>query len=189
MSSHQTAKLSRQLLAQVKTLPQFQQLSQALELLAANANLRDRLHHLASDVNLTDQERNQSLNQLISQIQIPLLRDYFLNMIAQGHWWIFQKEPLDYFDQFVSSFQRQSDEIKVVHVVLAIEIDVAFLADFFTEMLKQQVMINYKVKPKIIGGIQIKIDNLVYDYSVRTKLRLFEKEWIKSLTDNTSKLT
>jgi len=78
-----------------------------------------------------------------------------------------------------SSFYREHKNIKEVVLTTAIDIDKSISQQFANdveEKLNCDVEIVTNVKPEIIGGVVVRIDNLLLDMSVETQLRNIKSE-------------
>jgi F0F1-type ATP synthase delta subunit len=111
-----------------------------------------------------------------------------LDEIGEQQFWIFNAGKVDYFDKFVQAFQESIETAAIVNVLTAIPLNPADLeksARYFSDMLGRKVVINHDVNPMILGGAIVKIENYVFDYSLRYKFRTFDSQWLSSLDKTT----
>jgi len=59
------------------------------------------------------------------------------------------------------------------------------IAKQLSDSLERQVMLDLKVNPSIVGGAQIRVGNLVFDYTLRSKFNQFERQWINRMARTT----
>ena len=119
-------------------------------------------------------------------MEIPTLYEFFSDQLADYSFWIFSSGQIDYFDKFVQAFQKATKDVGVIYLTTAVEISAADLKAISKNLGKSfgyQVAINHEVNTGILGGAQIRIENLIFDYSLRSKFRHFQKEWLKSISD------
>ncbi|NMB56909.1 F0F1 ATP synthase subunit delta [Candidatus Beckwithbacteria bacterium] len=184
-------KLAKDLIEQIYTTLELKQISIALESLAQNKNFKNHASELVDDEGLTNQVKKQELLALISQLEIEKLTDFFAKILDNECFWVFSAKQFDYFDNFVQAFQIKTEDIKLIHLVTAIDLqekDLQKISLDLSETFKKHVIIHLQINPKIIGGIQIRIDNLVFDYSLKAKLGQFQRQWISKLEKTSSLL-
>ncbi len=181
-----STELAQSLLSNIHTTHTLKTISHALEKLSQNKGFKIHTSEIIGDDSLTDTQKKNQLLYIIKSIDIPILNDFFADQLADNSFWLFSSGTIDYFDKFVGEFQKATENIKVVKISTAVALDAPDLKAIAANLSKwysYQVMLEHEINPTIIGGIQIQIENLVFDYSVRSKFRHFTKEWLRSITD------
>jgi len=181
-----SVELAQTLLRSIYTVQTLKDVSHALEKLSQNKGFKIHTSEIIADDSLTDSQKKNQLLYIIKSIDIPLLNEFFTDQLADNSFWFFSSGTIDYFDKFVGEFQKATESIKIVKIVTAVSLDAADLkaiAQNISKWYSYQVLLEHEINPGIIGGIQIQIENLVFDYSVRSKFRHFTKEWLHSITD------
>lgn len=179
-----TRKLSLQLLNGIYTTAILKQVSDALEDISQNTTFKQHASSIVTDENLTDNQKRTQLLYLIRGIEIPHLYEFFSDTLNKDQYWLFHSDKIDYFDKFVQDFQKSTEELKIVHLVSSISLvtsDLKGIAKSLKDNLGFKVLINHEVNRSIIGGVQVKIENYVFDYSLRHKFQQFQRQWLKSL--------
>lgn len=183
--------LAQSLLASIYTTETLKNISHSLEKLSQNKGFKIHTNEIINDESLTDTQKKNQLLYVIKSIDIPILSEFFTDQLADNSFWLFSTGTIDYFDKFVSEFQKATEGIKVVKISTAIALETADLKAIAINLSKwynHQIILEHEVNPAIIGGIQIQIENLVFDYSVRSKFRHFTKEWLRSVMDTQNTL-
>lgn len=122
--------------------------------------------------------------QLFQDIPIPTLQSFFTEVFSEGEFWLFSSKQFDYFDEFVREFQLSTEKVQIVQLVVAIEMyprEQMVIASELSKSLERQVILDLKINPAIVGGAQIRIGNLVFDYTLRSKFNQFERQWINRM--------
>ena len=47
-------------------------------------------------------------------------------------------------------------------------------------MLGKPAVVNLQIKSTILGGVQVRIENLVFDHSLKEKFKQFQRHWLSS---------
>lgn len=186
-----TSQLVSKLMDQIQTATLLKSVSQTLEELAQDRRFKLHTNAIVTDESLTDQQKKRQLSHLIKSIELPILVDFFDNEALDASLWLFSSERIDYFDQFVREFQLTTENIEVVHLVTAIELPATDLTKITKDLSKAfgyKVILKHEVNPKIIGGVQIKIENLVYDFSLKLKFQQFQQQWVSTFEKTETKL-
>jgi len=178
--------LAKELIEKIYTTDTLKRISDALEKLSQNKGFKDHTNDIINDDSLTDSQKKNQLLYIIKSVEIPTLYEFFSDQLADYSFWIFSSGQIDYFDKFVQAFQKATKDVGVIYLTTAVEISAADLKAISKNLGKSfgyQVAINHDVNTGILGGAQIRIENLIFDYSLRSKFRHFQKEWLKSISD------
>ncbi|NMC36186.1 F0F1 ATP synthase subunit delta [Candidatus Beckwithbacteria bacterium] len=177
-------KLAQKLLEQINTTSELKKISVALETLSQSKNFKSHANDVVNDKKLTDSLKKTQIIDLFSDFEIPLLQTFFRELLGDKEFWLFDSDKFDYFDEFVQKFQLLTEKVMVINVVAAVEvlpIDLTKMAKDLSKALDKQVIIHLQVDPKIMGGAKIRVGNLIFDYSLRSKFSQFERQWISQL--------
>ena len=177
-------KLAQKLLDQINTTSELKKISVALEALSQSKNFKSHANDVVNDKKLTDSLKKTQIIDLFSDFEIPLLQTFFRELLEDKEFWLFDSDKFDYFDEFVQKFQLLTEKVMVINVVAAVEvlpIDLTKMAKDLSKALDKQVLIHLQVDPKIMGGAKIRVGNLIFDYSLRSKFSQFERQWISQL--------
>ncbi len=176
--------LSKKLLSKLPTTVALKSVSQSLESLAQNTSFKNHASSIVADPHLSDSQKKTQLLYLIRSVNEPVLYDFFADELSQENYWLFTFDKIDYFDKFVQTFQQATETLKVIHLVTAINLETHEIEDIGKRLAQYfgfSVVINLEVNPAIIGGLQARLDNVVFDLSLRSKFHSFEHNWVKSL--------
>lgn len=182
----QVETLSQTLLEKIHTTQTLKRVSDTLEELSQNPNFKEHTSAIVGDTSLTKIQKVTQLLHVIKGVELPLLYDFFKNNLNENSLWIFEHDQINYFDKFVQAFQMTTEDIEVLTLATAIELKPDDLIDYakdLSETFKQKVVIHHQVKPEILGGAQVKFQNIMFDFSLHTKLQQFEREWLESLKE------
>lgn len=180
--------LADELLSQINTTAELKQVSVALESLTQSSAFKSRAREVASNMNLTNAIKKSQLLFLFKDIDVPVLYTFFSDMFSDNEFWMFSSKQFDYFDEFVQTFQMITEKVLVVNLVTAIEIkvpDLKLIAQNLTKSLGSHVIIHLQVNPGIVGGLQARVGNLVFDYTLRSKFHQFQRQWIAQVAKTT----
>lgn len=175
-------KLSIELINNLYTASDLKRASLVLEALAQSPAFKKKALAIVNSQDLTPNLKKQQLINLLKDINMPLVVDFFKKVIDREDFWVFDSKQFDYFDQFVQYFQLKTEDVLIVNLVTQVEVkyeDQQRMSDDLTESLKKKVLLHVQVNPKILGGAQVRVGNLVFDYSLRSKFRQFQREWLK----------
>ena len=181
----------KSLLENMYTTRSLKEVSETLEELAEKASFRNHASAIVTDTNLKKEQKLTQLQYLIRGVEAPFLVDFFQKYITEDNIWLFSNDKLDYFDQFVQTFQMATEEMGVVTMTTAVplnEDDLKLIAEDLSKSFGYKILIDHAVNPSLVGGTQLQIENLVYDFSLKTKFQQFEKQWLSSVA-KTSKDT
>lgn len=184
-----TQSLVRQLLENVHTSQALKSISQTLEEISQNPAFKDQANEVVSDATLTTKQKKSQLLFLIKTIDDSILYEFFSDILSSHTFWIFQNNRIDYFDRFVQGFQMATEEVGVLHFTTAIDLHPPELKAIATDLstaLGYKVVLDHEVNQGLIGGVQIRVENMVYDFSLRTKFQQFQRLWLNSI-DKTNK--
>jgi F-type H+-transporting ATPase subunit delta len=174
-------KLAKQLLAEVYSTTELKKISLALEGLSHATGFKSDARTIVSNARLSDEAKATQLLALLKEVDIPTLQSFFTGVFSEGEFWLFSSKQFDYFDEFVRAFQLATEQVLVVQMVIAIEMyprEQMVIAQELGKSLERQVVLDMKLNPAIVGGAQIRIGNLVFDYTLRSKFNQFERQWI-----------
>lgn len=179
-----TTLIADKLIAVIATASVLKQVSDTLEELTQDTSFKDHAHAIVTDPNLTLPQKRTQLLYLFRSLDTTPLYQFFTDFINQETLWLFDHSKIDYFDKFVAAFQTRTQMVKILDLVTAIELTDAEktkIASDFSKFFGAKVIVNHEINTAIIGGVQAKVDNLVYDYSLRFKLLSFERQWLQTL--------
>lgn len=185
-----TQTLADKLLSLIFTTVTLKDVSISLEEIAQNKHLKNHASKIVNDASLTTTQKKRQLNYLIGSIENPVVHDFLLDEIGDDEIWLFDNEKIDYLDEFVQTFQLTTETTKVLHLTTAIALSGSQLTTISRDLTHEfgyKVILEHQVNPNLIGGIQVKIENYVFDFSLRSKFQQFQREWLSSL-DKTTKL-
>jgi len=177
-------KLAAKLLSQVWSTSELKKISLALEGLSHESSFKSNARTIVANSRLSDEVKATQLMQLFQDIPIPTLQSFFTEIFSEGEFWLFSSKQFDYFDEFVREFQLSTEKVQIVQLVVAIEMyprEQMVIASELTKSLERQVILDLKINPAIVGGAQIRIGNLVFDYTLRSKFNQFERQWINRM--------
>jgi F0F1-type ATP synthase delta subunit len=179
-----TYKFSQRLLNRIYTSNVLKHISNALETLSQNVTFKEHANAIVSDSNLTDAQKRTQLLYLIRSVDVPLLYDFLSDELTSSQYWLFTSDKIDYFDRFVQEFQNATESIKVIHIATAIDLnasDLQTIAESFSTTFGYKIIVDHETNTAIIGGVQVRLENLIFDYSLRTKFQQFQRHWLASL--------
>jgi len=185
-----TKQLVDKLLSQIFTSPTLKEVSFVLEDLARNKQFKNHAARITEDSDLSPGQKKTQLGYVIQTVENKLVYNFFSDLIGTNDIWLFNNSKIDYFDEFVREFQQSTEGINILQITTANQLSESQLKNIARDLTTEfgvKVILNYHINPSLIGGIQIKIDNYVFDYSLRTKFQQFQREWLASL-EKTSKL-
>ena len=184
MATKATDSLVSKLLDTIFTTSTLKEVSEVLEELSQDKRFKAHCNGIVSDYSLTDSQKKRQLSYLLKTIEIPVLHDFFSDQLGNDVLWLFASEKVDYFDKFVRQFQLATEEVEIIYLVTAIKLEGEELKNIAKDLTKSfgyKVILKHEVNPAIIGGAQIRVENMVFDYSLRTKFQQFQRTWIASL--------
>ena len=190
MKKSDTYILVERLLSQIFDTQTLKAVSMELEELARNKHLKTHAASIVTDSTLNPSQKKRQLNYLLSNLENPIIQSFLSDEIDAGKLWIFDTEKIDYLDEFVQLFQSSTESISVLLLTTALELSdtqIRTISRDLTQELGKKIVLNHQVNQSIIGGVQIKMDNYVFDFSLRTKFQQFQREWLASL-EKTTKL-
>ncbi len=176
--------LAQHLLSNIFTTTDLKMVSVALEQLSQNQSFKHHAHEIATDTRLTDSVKKTQLLHLFKDINIPILYTFFSDMFSKHEFWMFSSKQFDYFDEFVQTFQLATEKVTVVNLVTPVDLlppDLTKISQDLAQSLGTHVVLHLQVNPGILGGIQVRIGNLVFDYSLRSKFHQFQRQWIAQM--------
>src|SRR5690606_27264288 len=186
-----TEDLVDNLINRLFTTKALKEVSGTLEELSLNKTFKLHVNSIVSDTTLTDSQKRRQLSYVLKIVDEPILLDFFDELLQKNGFWLFTAGKIDYFDKFVQQFQKATEEIELVYLVTAIDLAPPILKDISLDLSRSfgyRVIIKHEVNPAIIGGVQIRVENLVFDLSLRTKFQQFQRAWLHSLTTTSKKV-
>jgi F-type H+-transporting ATPase subunit delta len=185
-----TKRLAVKLLSQIYYSQTLRLISETLDDLSLNKHFKDHAHAIVTDGSLTDSQKKTQLSFLIRSIDVPQLHTFFTHCIDHQELWLFQSGKTGSFDRFVRTFQQLTQEVDIVYLTTAVPLTDAFIkstAKDLSRSFNRPVVINHQVDRSLIGGVKVKVDNFIFDYSLKYKFRQFQRIWLKTLSStNTS---
>jgi len=150
-----------------------EQLQQHQTLLHANVNLRRVLENPGIDV----QVKTSIVTALLERTQpAPLMRNFFILLV--------DKDRLRQLDAICEYYERMANEELrrvVAQVTTAFELDVQqrqVVTDKIAAATHKDVTLETRVDPSILGGLVVRVNNVILDGSVRGQLARMHKAWI-----------
>jgi len=187
MNQIQTA--ANQLLTSLFTTESVKKVSLTLERLSSNTSFKKHAYEIASDENLSTGQKGRQFASLLTKVEVVELVDFFEQLFKNGELWMFDSQTFDHFDDFSQAFQLAVDQTTIVHFVTAIDLpplELKQIGQYFSEVLNKHALLNHHVNKEIGGGAQVRIENLIFDYSLKARLKRFEKKWIDSLVSTST---
>ncbi len=184
-------KLAHHLLDMINSAAELKKVSVALETLTQSKAFKSHANSIVNDEHLSDYLKINQIQILFQDIEIESFQKFFQELLEKKEFWIFSNEDFDYFDKFVRIFQMITEEVLVVNIVVAIELkpkDLIAMGQDMSKKMGKKVVIHSQVDPKIIGGAKIRIGNLVFDYSLKSKFNQFKRQWISQLSKTSEML-
>ena len=179
-----------QLLTDIHVSKQLKEVSMILEQLSIDKNFKKQALIIASDERLSNTLKKTQMLYLFKDIDNSLVYDFFSDMFSSQNYKLFNSRQFDYFDEFVKKFQMKTEELLIVNLITAIELkqkDLIEIAIDLSDNLEQKVIIHPQTNASLMGGAQIRIGNMVFDFSLRSKFHQFQRQWLASM-EKTSKL-
>jgi F0F1-type ATP synthase delta subunit len=179
-----TSKFSQLLIERIYTTNMLKHMSDTLESLSQNKAFKQHAQAIVTDTHLTNNQKRTQLLYLIRTFDSPLLYEFLSDEMTSSHYWLFHTDKIDYFERFVKEFQSAVESVVNVQLATSVPltaVDLENISSSFSSMLGQHVVINHEVNKAIIGGVQLRLENLVFDYSLRTKFQQFQQQWLSSL--------
>jgi len=180
------------LLKSIYTTKDLKVVSATLEALVTRDELKQAAHEVVMDDTLSDGQKISQLQKLFSGVSQEHIHTWLDMMFEEKQFWLFDSKKFDMFDEFVKVFQLKSDELVIVHMGTAIPLydeQIREFGHYFSEQLDGLSVINLQVNPEIMGGALVRINNLIFDYSLRAKFKRFEIKWIDSLSQTQEMLS
>jgi F-type H+-transporting ATPase subunit delta len=150
-----------------------EQLQQHRALLRANVNLQRVLENPSIDV----QVKTSIVTTLLERTQpAPLMRNFFILLV--------DKDRLRQLDAICEQYERMaSEELHrvVAQVTTAFELDAQqrqVVTDKIAVATHKDVTLETRVDPSILGGLVVRVNNVILDGSVRGQLARMHKAWI-----------
>jgi ATP synthase F1 delta subunit len=190
MKKSDTQILVDRLLSQIFETETLKAVSMGLEDFARNKHLKTHAQSIVDDSTLNPSQKKRQLNYLLSNVENSIIQNFFSDEIGAGKLWIFDTAKIDYLDEFVQAFQQSTESIGILLLTTAVELSptqIRTISRDLTQEFGRKIILNLQINQSIIGGIQVKIENYVFDFSIRTKFQQFQREWLASL-EKTTKL-
>lgn len=125
--------------------------------------------------------RKQTVLTKVNNIQSDILKSFFVALIGDNNLFLF--EP-GHFKSFMVDFESIAKKIVFMSLTTSIELtpeDLHILSETLSKRMKCWVKVDQTVDETIIGGVIIKNDNYILDYSLKARLTNFASEWKKTL--------
>jgi len=183
--------LADQLLKSIIDTQTLKEVSAGLEELSQNKHLKTHLNAVVSDSSLTSDQQKTQLSYIIRGIESTVVYSFFQSLIDEGELWVFQSGKIDYLDRFVQTFQQATHQAELVSLITAVpleEDDLSKISHDLSQAFGKHIILSTAVKASLIGGAQIKIENMVYDFSLSFKFQQFERQWLRTLTSQNRSL-
>jgi F0F1-type ATP synthase delta subunit len=190
MKKTDTETLCDKLLAHIYSTADLKQVSLHLESIDLDRQFKNHANNIVGDSELNPTQKKRQLIYLLGTIDLPLLHDFFTDEVDAGNFWLFDSQKIDYLDEFVKKFQQSTEAIHTLNLTTAIDLSahqIRAIARDLTHEFGYKVIVEHTVNTSLIGGILVKLDNYIFDYSLRSKFQQFQREWLASL-EKTSKL-
>jgi len=186
-----TESLVNKLLDRIYTTHTLKAVSETLEELTQNRAFKTHAADITNDDSLTSHQKVTQLLYLTKTIDIPLLFEFFSDILDESTIWVFQSGKIDYFDRFVQEFQMATEHIGVVYLTTAINLKARDIRSITADLSKDfgyKVILKHEVNQAIIGGAQVRVENLIFDFSLRTKFQQFQQKWLGSIKTTDTRL-
>jgi len=151
-----------------------EQLQQHQALLRANAQLQKVLENPSVDI----QAKTSIVTTLLERTQpAPLLRNFLLLLV--------QKDRLRQLDAICMHYERMANEELqriVAQVTTAVELDARqrqIVAGKIAAATQKEVVLEARVDPSILGGLVVRVNNVIVDGSLRGQLARMRKALIE----------
>ncbi len=92
---------------------------------------------------------------------------------------LIKNKRLNVFKQILDSYQRiilEHNNIKTVHIISAIQIDIKDIVEKLEEHFGSKVMVKHKIDPSLLGGFKLMIDSRMLDCSIKSKLNAIQRQ-------------
>jgi F0F1-type ATP synthase delta subunit len=182
--------LCDKLLNQIHSAPDLKAASLHLESLGLDRQFKTHASNIVNDAELNLTQKKRQLLYLLGTIDLPLLHDFFSDEIDAGNLWLFDHQKIDYLDEFVKKFQQSTELVHTLNLTTASQLTPHQLRSISKDLSHEfgyHLVVDHTVNPTLIGGILVKLDNYIFDYSLRSKFQQFQREWLASL-EKTTKL-
>lgn len=190
MKKSDTDALCDKLLAQIYSTSELKQVSLHLESLTLDRQFKNHASNIINDSELTTAQKKRQLIYLLGTIDLPLLHDFFSDEADAGNLWLFDSQKIDYLDEFVKKFQQSTETVHILHLTTAVNQtpqQIRTISRDLSHEFGYRIVVDHTVNPNLIGGVLVKLDNYIFDYSLRSKFQQFQREWLASL-EKTTKL-
>lgn len=184
-----TNEFCQNLLKRIYTTETLKVVSDCLEELSQNTAFKQHTSAIINDSSLTSTQKRSQLLYAIRAIDEPLLYDFFSDIITAKNLWLFDTRDVEYFDEFVKSFQMMTETVAILFLTTATPLKPNQIKTITTDLgltFGQQIIIKHEINPAIMGGAIARLGNAVYDLSIRTRFTQFQRHWLSTL-EKTSK--
>lgn len=190
MKKTESELLCDKLINLIYTTTQLKEVTLHLESLALDRHFKTHANNIVADAELNSSQKKRQLIYLLGTIELPLLHDFFVDEVDVGNFWLFNNDKIDYLDEFIKKFQQATENIHILHLTTAVPLtlqQIRAISRDLTHEFGYKIIVDHTVNATLIGGILVKLDNYIFDYSLRSKFQQFQREWLASL-EKTSKL-
>ncbi len=191
MKKTDTEILCDKLLSYIHTSHELKQVSLALETIAIDRHFKNHADSIVNDSDLKDAQKKRQLLYLLGTIENSTIHNFFSDEVDSNNLWIFDLQKIDYLDEFIKKFQQATEKIITLHLTSAKDMtpqQIRTISKDLSHEFGTKIIIEHSINKNLIGGVVVKFDNYIFDYSIRSKFQQFQREWLSSL-ERTSKLT
>jgi F-type H+-transporting ATPase subunit delta len=125
----------------------------------------------------SSEEKKDGVDKVVSDADERLVN--FLKLVAERH----RMPALPRIRREFNSLWREERQLLPVDVTSAVELDeqlVKGIGDRIEEQTGRQVELSSRVDPDVIGGLVVRVGNMVMDASVRSRLEQIRKQVTKA---------
>lgn len=169
---------------------ELKEVSLTLETIALDRHFKTHAANIVNDSELNISQKKRQLTYLLGTIDNQVIHDFFCDEVNAGNFWFFDNQKIDYLDEFVKQFQQTTETIHILHLTTAVNLSpkqIRSISQDLSHEFSSKIIVDHTVNTSLIGGVLVKLDNYIFDYSLRSKFQQFQREWLSSL-DKTSKL-
>jgi len=134
-------------------------------IIESNAKIKE----LLSSPIVNKADKKELINSLVKNIKVSEITQNFLLLLIKNS----RTRILPNIVEFYNKLLNESKNIKIVQVISASELkptEQKWVKSNIEKELNQEVEINFELDPAIIGGIMIKYDSILQDYSIKGSL-------------------
>ena len=143
----------------------FEEITFINDVIEGNAKIKDLLS--SPIVNKTD--KIELINSLMKNVKANQITENFLLLLIKNS----RTSILPNIVEFYNKLLNESKNIKIVQIISANKLkptEQKWVKSNIEKELNQEVKLNFELDPTIIGGIIIKYDSILQDYSIKGSL-------------------